>query len=177
MKNIKVYQNSERLKNMIIAFSIIIIVLLYFISNQCINLYRSFSYNYLYLESISMFLELFILIIVSVLLIRLLINLKMKKPFLIFSEEKIVSNGLISTSELYWNEVEYHTYTSLNDVFFLVLKLRPDSNFKTRSSYFRKFLNNYNLNRVGGEVAFAAIFLMDDFESVNKLISLKTKRG
>lgn len=177
MTTIKIYQNSERLKNMVIIFSVLIIILIYFIFNSLYNYFcGNYIDNYIYLKLLAIFLELSILIIIFILLIRLLIIIRMKKPFLVFSEEKIVSNGLISKSELYWDEVDYRTNSSLNGIYFIVLKLRSDSKFKTESSFFRKILNNYNLNRVGGEVAFASVFLMDNFENVNELISLKTHK-
>lgn len=176
MENIKVYQSSERLRNIIIMFLIIIMGLIYIIFSQLHNLYSKIFYNYNYFRLILVFIELAILMIVIILMIRLLIIITRKKPFLIFSEEKIISYGIISTSQIYWEEVEYHTYTSLNSVLFIVLKLHSNSTYKNKCSYFRKILNNYNLNKVGGEVAFASVFLMDDFINVDKLISIKTRK-
>lgn len=176
MENIKVYQSPERLRNMIIMFLIIIMGLIYIIFNQLYNLYSKVFYNYNYFRLILVFIELAILMIVIILMIRLLTIIIIKKPFLIFSEEKIISYGLISTLQIYWEEVEYHTYASLNSVVFIVLKLYPNSTYKNKCSSFRKILNNYNLSKVGGEVAFASVFLMDNFSEIDKLISIKTKK-
>lgn len=174
MTEIKIYQDNRRLVIMLILFFVGIFISNYF-TYQRLNLVKAENINLL--NILVILINLLVSIGFIFMIIKLLIKIIRKTPFLLFSEEKIVSSGVISTMEIYWDEVDYYTYKEFKGILFIVLKLSGDSSFKNKYFYFRRKLNNYNLERVGGEIAFSSIFLMDNFEEVCNFINSKVRKN
>ncbi|MGL5067685.1 MAG: hypothetical protein ACRC6T_07635 [Sarcina sp.] len=124
-----------------------------------------------------MIIEAFILSLFVFLASRTFVFLIKNKPSLIFTEEEIVSNGLFSTFIIHWYEFESYTNAFVDtqsiSQYFISLKLSPSSPYIKNASYIRKYLNNYNLKRASGEVAFSPTVLGDEYANVANLINRK----
>lgn len=168
-EGIKIYQPRDNILKVVLLFTGIIIALLwlvYYEFNLKYSIDRMFLPFFTVVEGIVILFLFFAIII-------LMKKLALKEPFMTFTKDNIISQGIVPECLIDMNDLQWYKNTTISHQEFIIIKLRKDSLSYENIPFITKMLFKHNLNTYGGEIGLSEAFLRESYLDVMILLDEK----